>query len=169
MIKITGADLSLEACARVASKGEQVALDESARNKMGESRDFILELLKKGERVYGVTTGFGRLAEVLVPEADREDLQHNLIRSHSSGVGHSMTAKEVRTIMLLRVNSLARGHSGCRDVVVDLLIEFLNQGVHPVVPQYGSVGASGDLAPLAHIGLAPVSYTHLTLPTILLV
>ena len=154
MIKITGADLSLEACARVASKGEQVALDESARNKMGESRDFILELLKKGERVYGVTTGFGRLAEVLVPEADREDLQHNLIRSHSSGVGHSMTAKEVRTIMLLRVNSLARGHSGCRDVVVDLLIEFLNQGVHPVVPQYGSVGASGDLAPLAHIGLA---------------
>ena len=154
MIEITGADLSLEACAKVASMRSQVALDESARARMKESRDFILDLLGSGERVYGVTTGFGRLAEIMVPEEDREDLQHNLIRSHSSGVGDPMNKKEVRIIMLLRANSLARGHSGCRGEVVDLLIDFLNRGIHPVVPQYGSVGASGDLAPLAHIGLA---------------
>ncbi|MEO2158537.1 MAG: histidine ammonia-lyase [bacterium] len=154
MIEITGADLSLESCAKVASMRSQVVLSESARARMRESRDFILDLLGSGERVYGVTTGFGRLAEILVPEEDREDLQHNLIRSHSSGVGDPLNKKEVRVIMLLRANSLARGHSGCREEVVDLLIGFLNQGVHPVVPQYGSVGASGDLAPLAHIGLA---------------
>jgi|TARA_B110000116_G_scaffold59920_1_gene51249 histidine ammonia-lyase len=154
MIEITGADLSLETCAKVASMGSRVTLDESARARMKESRDFILDLLGAGERVYGVTTGFGRLAEIMVPEEDREDLQHNLIRSHSSGVGDPMNKKEVRIIMLLRANSLARGHSGCRGEVVDLLIDFLNRGIHPVVPQYGSVGASGDLAPLAHIGLA---------------
>ena len=102
-------------------------------------------MVDSGERVYGVTTGFGRLAEILVPEDDRENLQRNLIRSHSSGVGDPMSATQVRIIMLLRVNSLARGHSGCREKIADLLIEFLNIGVHPIVPRYGSVGASGDL------------------------
>ena len=154
MIEITGANLKLLSCLRVASMGEPVVLHESARKKMRESRDFILDMVDSGERVYGVTTGFGRLAEILVPEDDRENLQRNLIRSHSSGVGDPMSATQVRIIMLLRVNSLARGHSGCREKVADLLIEFLNIGVHPIVPRYGSVGASGDLAPLAHIGLA---------------
>ena len=154
MVKITGADLSLETCVKVASMESQVILDESARPGMRKSRDFILDLLKSGERVYGVTTGFGRLAEILIPEKDRGDLQHNLIRSHSAGVGDPMNESEVRIIMLLRANSLARGHSGCREAIVELLIDFLNQGIHPIVPQFGSVGASGDLAPLAHIGLA---------------
>ncbi|MDE0807624.1 MAG: aromatic amino acid ammonia-lyase, partial [Longimicrobiales bacterium] len=154
MVKITGADLSLETCVKVASMESQVILDESARPGMRKSRDFILDILKSGERVYGVTTGFGRLAEILIPEKDRGDLQHNLIRSHSAGVGDPMNESEVRIIMLLRANSLARGHSGCREAIVELLIDFLNQGIHPIVPQFGSVGASGDLAPLAHIGLA---------------
>ncbi len=154
MIEITGADLKLETCLRIASMKEQVVLDESAKTRMRESRDFILELVGSGKRVYGVTTGFGRLSDILVPEDDREDLQRNLIRSHSSGVGEPLKTKQVRMIMLLRANSLARGHSGCRDEEVDLIVNFLNKGVHPIVPKYGSVGASGDLAPLAHIGLA---------------
>ena len=130
-----------------------VSLAEEARAGVRRARNFIEELLESGERIYGVTTGFGRLAEVVIPSDQQGDLQRNLVRSHASGVGEPMATEEVRAIMILRANALARGNSGCREELIDLLLELLNHGVHPVVPRVGSVGASGDLAPLAHIAL----------------
>jgi len=111
-------------------------------------------LLEGQDQIYGVTTGFGRLAEVVIPAHQRGDLQRNLVRSHSAGVGQPLAREEVRAIMILRANALARGHSGIRPLVVERLVDFLNLGIHPVVPEAGSVGASGDLAPLAHVALA---------------
>src|SRR6185436_11680153 len=106
-----------------------------------------------GEVVYGVTTGFGALATRFVPPEDAARLQENLLRSHAAGVGAPLPVEVVRAMLLLRANTLALGHSGCRPVIVDRLLAFLDRGVHPVVPEQGSVGASGDLAPLAHLAL----------------
>jgi histidine ammonia-lyase len=121
---------------------------------MEASRRFVQDRVSSGEPVYGVTTGFGRLAEVVVEPEERSDLQHNLVRSHAAGMGEPLDDVEVRTILLLRANALARGHSGCRVVVVELLLDLLSHRIHPRVPAFGSVGASGDLAPLAHVALA---------------
>ena len=153
MIALTGRDLSLEALEVAALDLVPVSLAEEARAGVRRARNFIEELLESGERIYGVTTGFGRLAEVVIPSDQQGDLQRNLVRSHASGVGEPMATEEVRAIMILRANALARGNSGCREELIDLLLELLNHGVHPVVPRVGSVGASGDLAPLAHIAL----------------
>src|SRR5690606_1266751 len=103
--------------------------------------------------VYGVTTGFGRFSEVAIPRDHLEELQLNLIRSHACGVGEPLSRPETRAITLLRANVLAKGYSGVRPEVVELLLEMLNRGVHPVIPEQGSVGASGDLAPLSHLAL----------------
>jgi histidine ammonia-lyase len=111
-------------------------------------------MVERGERVYGVTTGFGRLAEVVIAPEQRVALQRNVIRSHASGLGAPLDRAATRVLMLLRANTLAHGHSGCSPRAVELLIEFLNLGLHPVVPEFGSVGASGDLVPLAHVALA---------------
>ncbi len=154
MIELTGHDLTTESLSEVAVRGARVALGDAARASVRRAREFITELLEKGERVYGVTTGFGRLAEVVISPDQQGELQRNLVRSHAAGVGETMPEEEVRAMMTLRANALARGHSGCREEVVDLLLDFLNHGVHPVVPRVGSVGASGDLAPLAHVALA---------------
>lgn len=140
---------------------EAVALDPSihvemaaeARQRVSSSRDFIEAKVRAGERVYGVTTGFGRLADVAIAPDERAALQHNLVRSHASGMGDPFPAEVVRAIMLLRANALARGVSGCRVDVIDALLGLLNAGIHPRVPEFGSVGASGDLAPLAHVAL----------------
>jgi len=129
-------------------------LSEDALASVRRSREFVETLLRGQDQIYGVTTGFGRLAEVVIPADQRGDLQRNLVRSHSAGVGHPLAREEVRAIMILRANALARGHSGIRPLVVERLMDFLNLGIHPVVPEAGSVGASGDLAPLAHIALA---------------
>lgn len=129
-------------------------LEEGARERVGRARAYVEALLEAGERIYGVTTGFGRLAEAVISPGQRSALQRNLVRSHAAGVGASLEASQVRALLLLRANALARGHSGCRVVVVERLLEFLNRGIHPVVPEAGSVGASGDLAPLAHVALA---------------
>jgi histidine ammonia-lyase len=154
-VVLDGATLSLEDAERVAlDPSVQVTLDAQARQRVGESRAFIEAQVASGRPVYGVTTGFGRLADVTVPEEHRTELQHNLVRSHASGVGDPLARHEVRAIMLLRINALARGFSGCRVEVVERLIAMLNHGIHPRVPRYGSVGASGDLAPLAHVALA---------------
>lgn len=134
--------------------GRQVALAPAARDAVASSRAFIDAKVASGERVYGVTTGFGRLAEVVIAPEERTALQHNLVRSHAAGVGEPLDRPAVRAIMLLRANALARGHSGCRVVVVERLLDLLNHRIHPRVPRYGSVGASGDLAPLAHVALA---------------
>lgn len=120
---------------------------------MRASRATIQRLIDSGEPVYGMTTGFGRLAEVVIAPQDRRALQHNLIHSHASGVGEPLAREFVRAIMLLRANALARGHSGCRTRLVERLLEMLDRGIHPVIPEFGSVGASGDLGPLAHVAL----------------
>jgi histidine ammonia-lyase len=170
-LELTGFDLTLEDLRRVATDtGVHLFLSHRARKAVEESRAYVESLLEGGDQIYGVTTGFGRLAEVVIPPSQREALQANLIRSHSAGVGNPLSAEEVRAIMALRINALSRGHSGCRIEVVDRLLRYLNAGVHPVVPGMGSVGASGDLAPLAHIALTllgegSVEYRGASLPT----
>lgn len=154
-VALTGRTLTLEELEAVAHDPSCVAiLSPEARSAVESSRRFVDELLASGEKIYGVTTGFGRLADVVIPPGDQKSLQRNLVRSHSIGVGRPLGVPEVRAIMALRANALARGHSGCRSEVVEGLLELLAKRVHPVVPEAGSVGASGDLAPLAHIALA---------------
>jgi histidine ammonia-lyase len=154
-VTIDGHALSLADVARVAYMPDTVVeLNPQARLRVDGSRALIEAKVGAGERVYGVTTGFGRLADVTIEEADRNRLQANLVRSHASGVGASFDAPVVRTIILLRANALARGVSGCRAIVIERLLALLNAGIHPRVPEFGSVGASGDLAPLAHVALA---------------
>ncbi len=152
-IILTGADLTIDDVEAVARHGRGALLDDDARVRMQESRDLIERLVAAGEVVYGVTTGFGDLANRFIAPADAERLQENLLMSHAAGVGESLPREIVRAMLLLRANTLALGHSGCRPLLVDRLLAFLELGVHPVVPAQGSVGASGDLAPLAHLAL----------------
>ncbi len=155
MITIDGRTLRLEDVGLVArDPSVGLGLDEGARAAVERSRSFLEALLAKGERVYGVTTGFGRLADVVVSADEQATLQRNLVRSHSAGVGRPLDRASVRAIMLLRANALARGNSGCRPEVITAILDLLNAGIHPVVPDAGSVGASGDLAPLAHVALS---------------
>ena len=154
-VLVDGRTLTLEEVVRVATDpGVRVSVEEAARDRIDRSRRLIEEKVASGERVYGVTTGFGRLADVAIEEDQRTRLQHNLVRSHASGMGDPMDREVVRALMLLRANALARGVSGCRFEVVEKVLDFLNHGIHPRVPEFGSVGASGDLAPLAHVALA---------------
>lgn len=155
-IPIDGQSLTLEAVeavARAAPGTLRLSLDAVAAGRMRASRATIERLIRSGEPVYGMTTGFGRLAEVVIAPEDRRALQHNLIRSHASGVGEPLPRECARAIMLLRANALARGHSGCRTALAERLLEMLDRGIHPIIPEFGSVGASGDLAPLAHVAL----------------
>ncbi|MCA9737301.1 MAG: histidine ammonia-lyase [Gemmatimonadetes bacterium] len=155
MSALTGRGLTVERVAEVASgRGRAPALSEEARGRVQRAHDYLRAVVARGDKVYGVTTGFGRLADVVISEEQREDLQRNLVRSHAAGVGTPYDVPAVRAMMLLRANALALGHSGCRPIVIDTVLALLDRGVHPVVPSYGSVGASGDLAPLAHIALA---------------
>ncbi|HEU4918150.1 MAG TPA: histidine ammonia-lyase [Candidatus Limnocylindrales bacterium] len=152
-IVLTGADLTIGDVEAVARGRAAVVLDPDARSRMAESRAVIERLVAAGEVVYGVTTGFGALASRAVPAEDAARLQENLLVSHAAGVGEPLARDVVRAMLLLRANTLALGHSGCRPLIVDRLLEFLSRGIHPVVPAHGSVGASGDLAPLAHLAL----------------
>ena len=152
-IVLTGADLSIADVEAVARRGRTARLDDAARGRMQESRDLIERLVAAGEVVYGVTTGFGALASRFIQPADAERLQENLLKSHAAGVGPPLDTEIVRAMLLLRANTLALGHSGCRPELVDRLLAFLGHGIHPIVPAQGSVGASGDLAPLAHLAL----------------
>ena len=152
-IVLTGADLTIADVERVARRGATVTLDRDARGRMQEARQLIEDLVAEGAVVYGVTTGFGDLASVSIASADAARLQENLLMSHAAGVGPAFPREIVRAMLLLRANTLALGHSGCRPVLVDRLLDFLRVGIHPVVPEQGSLGASGDLAPLAHLAL----------------
>jgi histidine ammonia-lyase len=153
IVVLTGADLTVEDVEAVARHGARVGLDTHARGRMEEARAVIEELVDAGEIVYGVTTGFGALASTVVAATDAERLQENLLMSHAAGVGAPFPRDVVRAMLLLRANTLALGHSGCRPLLVDRILELLGLGLHPVVPEQGSVGASGDLAPLAHLAL----------------
>ncbi len=153
-MQINGENVDLQAVVNVAWNGEKVELAASARDLMQTSRSYIMSRVEKGEIIYGVNTGFGSFSSVSISQPQIVQLQKNLIRSHSMGVGLPFTKEESRAILFLRANALARGHSGIRPEVVDKLLEFLNNDIIPVIPQQGSVGASGDLAPLSHLALA---------------
>ena len=154
MIAIDGSSLDLADIEAVARDRAPVRLAAAAAERVRRSRRVLEAMLDRDAPVYGVNTGFGSLARVRIERADQRALQRNMVRSHAAGVGRPLPSDEVRAILLLRANALARGQSGCRVVVVERLLDFLNRGVHPVVPEIGSVGASGDLAPLAHVALA---------------
>lgn len=152
MIRLDGETLTLEALGRIAD-GEPVALDAQAEEKVVRARRVVESILEKGEVVYGINTGFGNFASVVIEPQDMRQLQSNLIRSHAAGVGRRLDHRTCRAVMALRANALAKGHSGVRLVNLNALIDALNRGFHPNIPQQGSVGASGDLAPLAHLTL----------------
>lgn len=154
MLELNGQPLSLEQIASVARAGERVSLAAQARERINASRALVERIVKEERVVYGVNTGFGKLSDYSIPRAELQELQLNLVRSHSCGVGAPLSEAETRAMMLLRANVLALGYSGARPVVVETLIGMLERGVVPVVPEKGSVGASGDLAPLAHLALA---------------
>src|SRR5438067_4142932 len=153
-MELSGKPLSLEQIADVAYGREPVQIAGSARSRILASRRIIDDIVARDTAVYGVNTGFGKLADVRIPRAEIGALQFNLVRSHACGIGLPLSETEVRAIMLLRANVLALGFSGIRPEVVGLLCEMLNARLHPVVPEKGSVGASGDLAPLAHLALS---------------
>ncbi len=150
---LIGRPLSLEEVVRVAREGVPVELDDSARPRIRASREYVERLIAENQVVYGVTTGFGKFAQVRIEPEQTRALQRNLILSHAMGVGEPFPTEVVRAMMLLRAHSLALGYSGVRESLIELLIAMLNRGVHPIVPSQGSVGASGDLAPLAHMCL----------------
>ncbi|MCJ7507947.1 MAG: aromatic amino acid lyase, partial [candidate division Zixibacteria bacterium] len=152
-IFIDGEKLTLEQVEEVATKGTQVKISPSAKKKIAKCRKYVEKILKEDKRVYGINTGFGKLCQMMIDKEDIEKLQENLIKSHAIGFGPVFSEAEVRAIMLLRVNVLAKGYSGARLELVQRLVDMLNKKVHPVIPEKGSVGASGDLAPLAFIGL----------------
>ncbi|HEY1939069.1 MAG TPA: histidine ammonia-lyase [Candidatus Angelobacter sp.] len=155
-LEINGSDLSFDDLRAVVYNGCPVAMAEGARARVIAAREVVDRLLRENRVAYAINTGVGKLSDVHIEPAQNRQLQLNLIRSHSVGVGEPLSQEETRAMMLLRANSLAKGFSGVRPEVIDLICAMLNQGVHPVVPSQGSVGASGDLAPLAHLALAMI-------------
>jgi histidine ammonia-lyase len=153
-MQLNGQALTLEEIATVAVAGERVEISPSARPRILASRKIIEEIIARDAVVYGVSTGFGKLSDVRIPHNALAELQLNLVRSHACGIGDPLSEPEVRAIMLLRANVLAIGLSGIRFEIIEMLCEMLNRRVYPVVPEKGSVGASGDLAPLAHLALS---------------
>jgi histidine ammonia-lyase len=167
---IDGAHLTLPDLEAVAREGRRVALADAAREAVARSRAVVDDAVARGAIVYGVNTGFGNFADVVIAPDKLAELQLNLVRSHAAGVGDLLDEAETRALMLLRANVLAKGLSGVRPQTLERLIDMLNAGVHPVIPSQGSVGASGDLAPLAHLALALVGegrcrLTGATLPS----
>jgi histidine ammonia-lyase len=153
LLHINGNNLTLDDVAAVVLDRRPVMLDPEARMAVDRARAVVEDLVVNNRVGYAVTTGVGQLSDVRIPPDDIRKLQVNLMRSHAVGVGEPLSEEVSRAMMLLRANSLAKGCSGVRAVVIDTLCELLNRGVHPVIPSQGSVGASGDLAPLSHLGL----------------
>ena len=150
---IDGNDLSIEDVHLVSRKNVKVILSDDCKVLIKKSRENVERLMEEGRTIYGINTGFGELADHKISEDKLSELQRNLIVSHATGVGEKLHRDIVRAAMLLRANTLCKGYSGVRPVIVNTLLEMLNKGVHPVIPSKGSVGASGDLAPLAHMAL----------------
>src|SRR5947207_15129577 len=160
-VYIDGQSLTVAEVHAVA-QGAPVALVSGARARVGRTRTVVEEVVRRGDVAYGVTTGFGKLSDVVIPRERLAELQQNLVRSHAAGVGRLLPEREVRAMMLLRANVIAKGYSGARAVLVDLLLGMLNARLHPPIPEQGSVGASGDLAPLAHLALSLVGEGELS-------
>src|SRR4051795_8456865 len=153
MIELDGASLTLDQIVAIADRGEPVGLSDAARARVRASRA-VVDRVARGDRpAYGINTGFGSFADVKIAPEALETLQVNLLRSHAAGLGDPLPVRAVRATMALRANVLAKGFSGISTGTLDALIALLNRGVHPHVPSRGSVGASGDLAPLAHLAL----------------
>jgi len=169
MITITGNNLTLDDLAAVCRNYEKVKLSDYAVQKIIESRKIVDEFVEKEDVVYGITTGFGKFSDVTISKEESKTLQENLIISHAVGAGKPFDTEIVRGIILLRINNLAKGYSGARLETIQTMIDMLNKGVHPVVPEKGSLGASGDLAPLSHmvlpmIGLGKAEYMGQVMP-----
>ena len=152
-LRIDGNALTIADVVSVARRETPVALDRSAEQLVRAAAKLVAELAEGDAPIYGVNTGFGDLSQVRIPRADLAKLQLNLLRSHAAGVGDALPVDVTRAVLLLRANTLASGRSGVRPETIDLLLDLLNRAVHPVIPMHGSVGASGDLAPLAHAAL----------------
>src|SRR5258708_34789975 len=153
MIELDGATLSIEKLVAIADGDEAVTLSAAARESVNASRAVVMRRAQSDEPAYGINTGFGSFADVKIAPEALGTLQINLLRSHAAGLGDPLPARTVRATMALRANVLAKGFSGISVETLDALIALLNHGVHPRVPSRGSVGASGDLAPLAHLAL----------------
>ncbi|MGB7924399.1 MAG: histidine ammonia-lyase, partial [Pyrinomonadaceae bacterium] len=156
MIELDGQKLTLEQVADVAGRREHVTLSAGARERAESSRRMVEKIVAEERVVYGVNTGFGKNANINIPPSELRELQLNLVRSHSCGVGPALSEAETRAMLLLRANVLALGYSGARPVVIETLLAMLERNVCPVIPEKGSVGASGDLAPLAHLALCVI-------------
>lgn len=154
MLSLDGRSLRIRDVVAVADDRMEVRLADSARERMIATRDVVNRAVAVGAPVYGVNTGFGKMSEVTIAPDQLTALQRNLVRSHAAGVGDLLPEREVRAMMLLRANVLATGYAGARDELVDTVLSMLNAGIWPLVPEQGSVGASGDLSPLAHLALA---------------
>jgi histidine ammonia-lyase len=155
-IYLDGNNLTLKDVELVAKGQANVKLCKEACLKVNQSRAFVEKVIKEGKHIYGINTGFGALSSVIIPDDKIEELQLNLIRSHACGVGTPHSETTTRAIILLRANTLAKGYSGVRAETINTMLELLNKGVHPIIPSQGSVGASGDLVPLAHLALVLV-------------
>ncbi|WP_306059229.1 histidine ammonia-lyase [Natronococcus wangiae] len=155
-VVVDGESLTPEDVVAVAREGARIEVSEDARERIEESRARVEDVIESGEPVYGLNTGFGELVDERIPPEEIEQLQLNLLRSHAAGAGRDLSREEVRAMMVARINALVKGYSGIRETVVDHLVAMCNEGVHPVVRSRGSLGASGDLAPLAHMSLVLV-------------
>ncbi|MEK7801858.1 MAG: aromatic amino acid ammonia-lyase, partial [Pseudomonadota bacterium] len=152
-INLTGLSLSIDNVIRVAREHERVSISKDARKNLDTSREFVEKSTKSGKVIYGITTGFGSFKNIIINQNQVEELQRNLIMSHAIGAGPAMAEDWVRAAILIRINSLLRGYSGIRYETVQALVDLLNFDIYPYVPAQGSVGSSGDLAPLSHIML----------------
>lgn len=153
MVVLTGQTLTVEEMSRILYDKEKVIASSDSWKRVEESRKAVEQIVSENRVVYGITTGFGKFSDVLIDPNDVEELQLNLIHSHACGVGNPFPELVSRAMLVLRANALLKGFSGIRRVVIERLLEFVNAGIHPVVPEQGSLGASGDLAPLSHLVL----------------
>ena len=155
-IIINGYDLTVEEVIRVARGFEKVEISAEAQAAVKKARDYVDKKLEEGSIIYGLTTGFGKFSDTFISADETADLQRNLIISHTCALGNPLPEQVVRAAMLLRCNALSRGNSGIRPGTLNTLLEMLNKGIHPVIPEKGSLGSSGDLAPLAHMVLTMI-------------
>jgi histidine ammonia-lyase len=156
MLTLNGQPLTIQEIAGVAFERMRVSLSDEARQRVIQARQVVEAIVAEGRTVYGVNTGFGKLSDVSIKADELRDLQLNLVRSHSCGLGNPLSVPEARAMLLLRANVLATGFSGARPIVIETLLSMLDHGVTPVIPEKGSVGASGDLAPLAHLAAVAI-------------
>ena len=168
-VVLNGKSLTIGDIINVARNGYKVKLEDEAKRLVSECAESVLKWVDEGRVVYGITTGFGDLATVVIPREKSRTLQENLLISHACGLGEELSEDFVRAIMLLRINTLARGYSGISLATLTQLIDYLNHGIHPVIPRQGSVGASGDLCPLSHLaitllGIGDVNYQGKKMP-----